>query len=88
MAHGYEVKLTPLQILTFYNAIANEGTHVKPYLIQKVVDNGKVIRDYKPQASSEKMCSPKTAEMAKEIMLRVLEDENGTAEASDRLITE
>lgn len=78
MAHGYEVKLTPLQILTFYNAIANEGTHVKPYLIQKVVDNGKVIRDYKPQASSEKMCSPKAAEMAKEIMLRVLEDENGT----------
>ncbi len=45
MAHGYEVKLTPLQILVFYNAIANNGVRVKPYLIQQVVDNGKVIRD-------------------------------------------
>lgn len=78
IAHGYEVKFTPLQLLTFYNAVANAGTRVKPYLIQQVVDNGKVIREYKPQSSSEKICSPEAAAMAKEIMLRVTEDENGT----------
>ena len=78
IAHGYEVKFTPLQILAFYNAVANGGTHVKPYLIQQVVDNGKVIRDYKPQSSTEKICSPEAAAMAKQIMLRVIEDENGT----------
>lgn len=78
MAHGYEVKFTPLQILTFYNAIANKGTRMKPYLVQKVVDNGKVIREYKPQSTKENICKPESAEMAKEILLRVIEDENGT----------
>lgn len=78
MAHGYEVKFTPLQILTFYNAIVNNGIRVKPYLVQKVLDNGKIIRTYKPETSTKKICSEKAAQYAKEIMLRVVEDENGT----------
>lgn len=78
MAHGYEVKFTPLQILAFYNAIANGGTRVKPYLVQQVLDNGTVIRDYKPQANKVKICKPQAAEWAKELMLRVIEDPNGT----------
>ncbi|MFN8282328.1 MAG: penicillin-binding protein [Chitinophagales bacterium] len=78
MAHGYEVKFTPLQILAFYNAIANGGTRVKPYLVQQVLDNGTVIRDYKPQANTVKICKPQAAQWAKEIMLRVVEDPNGT----------
>lgn len=77
IGHGYEVKFTPLQILAFYNAIANSGTRVKPYLVQEVIDNGKIIREYKPE-SSAKICNDKAALMAKEIMLRVVEDENGT----------
>ncbi|HNI32234.1 MAG TPA: penicillin-binding protein [Chitinophagales bacterium] len=78
MAHGYEVKLTPLQILAFYNAIVNNGNRVKPYLIQKVLNNGKTIREYKPASSSHIICSERAAAMAKEIMLRVVEDEKGT----------
>ena len=78
IGHGYEVKFTPLQILSFYNAIANNGTRVKPYLVQEVVDNGKVIREYKVSSSTKKICSEKAAQMAKEIMLRVVEDPNGT----------
>jgi cell division protein FtsI (penicillin-binding protein 3) len=78
MAHGYEVKFTPLQILAFYNAIANGGTRVKPYLVQQVLDNGTVIRNYKPQANTIKICKPQAAQWAKEIMLRVIEDPNGT----------
>ncbi len=78
MAHGYEVKFTPLQILAFYNAIANNGIRVKPYLVQRVLDNGKVIREYQPESSDKKICNQKAAMMAKEIMLRVTEDENGT----------
>lgn len=78
IGHGYEVKFTPLQILSFYNAIANAGIRVKPYLVQQVVDNGKIIREYKPQSSDKKICSEKAAMMAKEILIRVVEDENGT----------
>lgn len=78
MAHGYEVKFTPLQILAFYNAIANGGTRVKPYLVQQVLDNGTVIRNYKPQVNKVKICKPQAAQWAKELMLRVVEDLNGT----------
>lgn len=78
IGHGYEVKFTPLQILSFYNAIANNGIRVKPYLVEKITDNGKVIREYQAQSSSKKICSEKAAQMAKEIMLRVVEDKNGT----------
>jgi len=78
IGHGYEVKFTPLQILAFYNAIANKGVRVKPYLVQEVLDNGNVIRKYKPESSTKKICNEKAAQMAKEIMLRVVEDENGT----------
>lgn len=78
IGHGYEVKFTPLQILSFYNAIANAGIRVKPYLVHQVVDNGKIIREYKPQSSDKKICSEKAAMMAKEILIRVVEDENGT----------
>ncbi len=80
IAHGYEVKFTPLQILTFYNAIANNGLRVKPYIIQRVVDNGNIIREYKPSDNSGyRICKEEAAKMAKEIMLRVIEDPNGTA---------
>lgn len=78
IAHGYEVKFTPLQILTFYNAIANNGTRMKPYLVQQVLDNGNVIREYKPTSTKQKICKPEAAAMAKEILLRVVEDKNGT----------
>lgn len=78
IAHGYEVKFTPLQILTFYNAIANNGTRMKPYLVQQVLDNGNVIREFKPTSTKQKICKPEAAAMAKEILLRVVEDKNGT----------
>jgi cell division protein FtsI (penicillin-binding protein 3) len=79
IGHGYEVKFTPLQLLSFYNAIANGGIRVKPYLIQKVVDNGKIVREYKPQSSNVKICSAEAANLATQMALRPLEDEKGTA---------
>jgi cell division protein FtsI (penicillin-binding protein 3) len=78
MAHGYEVKFTPLQLLTFYNAIANKGNRIKPYLVQKIVLNGKVIKEFTPETTQNKICSDKAAEYAKQIMLAVVESEHGT----------
>ncbi len=56
-AHGYELKLTPLQLLSFYNAVANGGKKMKPYLVQRVMDNGKVVMENKPQVAIEKIAS-------------------------------
>ncbi|WP_185869831.1 penicillin-binding protein [Blattabacterium cuenoti] len=46
MTFGYNIKLTPLQILTFYNAIANKGKMVKPMFIKEIKYNGKSIKKY------------------------------------------
>jgi len=45
MSHGYEVQLTPLQILTFYNAVANNGRMVRPRFVTAIMRNGYVSRD-------------------------------------------
>lgn len=79
MAHGYELKFTPLQILAFYNSIANNGARVKPYLVQKVLDNGKVVRVYNPETAKQKICSEKAAQYTRDILIKVVEDEKGTA---------
>ncbi len=48
MSIGYEVALTPMQILSFYNAIANNGTLVKPQFIREIRSTGKPVQQFKP----------------------------------------
>lgn len=58
MSYGYGFQMTPLQILTFYNGVANGGKLLKPLFIDKIEkSNGQVI-DYKPQVLVERMSSP------------------------------
>ena len=57
MAYGYSVELTPMQILTFYNGIANDGRMIRPYLVEKVMDGNEVIRTYATETLKSSMCS-------------------------------
>jgi cell division protein FtsI (penicillin-binding protein 3) len=77
MAHGYEVLLTPLQILTFYNAVANNGKMVKPKFVKKVMDRGRVIKNVQTEVLIEQICSEETIEKVKIALEGVVE--NGTA---------
>ncbi len=79
MSIGYEVELTPLQILTFYNTIANNGRMMKPYLVSEVQDFGRTIERYKPTVLSRQLVSPKTVEAAQELLEGVVE--RGTAKS-------
>jgi len=60
MAFGYEVLVSPLQTLTLYNAIANDGKMVKPYLVDNIQSGGRVEKQNHPTVLSEKICSDKT----------------------------
>lgn len=60
MAYGYEVKLTPLQILTFYNAIANEGKMVKPRFVKEIRFHGKTELTFPTQIIKSSICSRST----------------------------
>lgn len=61
-AIGYSIKETPLNMLSFYNAIANKGKMIKPYLIDSYMKDGKVIKQFKPEILNASICSKETAD--------------------------
>ncbi|NQV02704.1 MAG: penicillin-binding protein 2, partial [Bacteroidia bacterium] len=74
---GYEVAMTPLQLLTFYNAVANNGTMVKPLLVKEIHRNGQVVKRYDTEVINPSICSPSTIANAKLMLQGVVEE--GTA---------
>jgi len=76
-AIGYSVAETPLHIVTFYNAIANKGKMMKPYLVEDIEKNGIVKEKRGPGVLNSSICSPATADT----LLRALKavTEEGTA---------
>lgn len=77
MSYGYEVEMTPLQVLMFYNAIANDGTMVAPRVIRAIERHGKVIKRFKPTVIDKQIVSSSTIKKAKIMLEAVVE--NGTA---------
>jgi len=77
MSHGYEVLLTPLQILTFYNAVANDGKMMRPFFVSSIMKNGSVIKTYEPEVIINSIASRSTIRKAKKMMEGVVE--RGTA---------
>lgn len=72
MAHGYGVSLTPLQTLTFYNAIANDGEMVKPRFVEAVKLWDKTKKRFDKTVLNPTICSKATAAIAKELMKNVV----------------
>lgn len=79
MAHGYEELVTPLHMLMLYNAVANNGRMMKPYLVNAVRDYGVDIKTIEPQALVEKICSDETLVQLKECLKAVVDSVHGTA---------
>tara|TARA_B110000003_G_scaffold268654_2_gene298506 strand:+ start:47028 stop:49115 length:2088 start_codon:yes stop_codon:yes gene_type:complete len=78
MSIGYGIEMTPLQILSFYAAIANDGKRMRPFFVKSIQENGKIEKEIKPQVINPSICSKTTIDIVKEMMLNVVE--NGTAE--------
>jgi cell division protein FtsI (penicillin-binding protein 3) len=77
IAHGYEVRLTPLQILSFYNAVANNGKLVKPRFVNELRFHGQTIKTYETEVLISSICSMSTIRKARAMLEGVVE--NGTA---------
>lgn len=77
MAYGYEVAQTPLQILTFYNAVANDGKMMKPRFVKRISNHGDVVRTVSTEVLKASICSRKTIKKAKKMLEGVVEE--GTA---------
>jgi len=77
MSVGYELQMTPLQILAFYNAIANDGVMMKPIFVKEIKKVNKTVKEFAPVVINDNICSKKTCQTLKGLMEGVVE--NGTA---------
>lgn len=78
MSHGYEVSMTPLQTLAFYNAIANDGVYVKPRLLKAVREGNKVIKRFGKKVINPSICSRETVGKVQQLLKDVIEKDYGT----------
>lgn len=78
MAIGYEIRQTPLQILTLFNGIANGGNRMKPQFVEAILERGKAIKTFPPKVVGDKMCSDTTLAQLMAMLKGVVQ--NGTAD--------
>lgn len=77
LATGYGVQMTPLQMVTFYNAVANGGKMMKPKFVEAIVSEGEIIKTVKPEVMRSSIASSKTIRAAHEMLKLVVKE--GTA---------
>ncbi|MCK5171644.1 MAG: transpeptidase family protein [Bacteroidales bacterium] len=77
MSIGYEVRLTPLQTLTLYNAIANDGKMVKPKFVNGIMYHGDLVKTFDTEVLKQSICSRSTLRKVKIMLEGVVE--RGTA---------
>jgi len=77
MSIGYELKITPIQLLAFYNAVANDGVMLKPIFVKGIREHGEIVQEFKTEIINNAICSKKTLEKAKILLEGVVK--KGTA---------
>ena len=78
MAFGYGVAVTPLQTLTLYNAIANNGEMVKPIFVSEIKEWNRVIKKYDKQVINPSICSQETVKKVKAVLHNVVKKGTGS----------
>jgi cell division protein FtsI (penicillin-binding protein 3) len=76
---GYAIEVSPLHTLMLYNAIANNGKMMKPYLVNSIRSNGVTVKDFEPVVLDEQLCKPEVIQSARAAMEAVVTE--GTAQA-------
>ena len=77
MAYGYEMQLTPLKMLSFYNAIANDGKYIAPIFVREIRRLGNTVEQFKARVINEKICSDKTLSKIKAMLEGVITEGTG-----------
>lgn len=77
ISYGYESLITPLQTLTLYNAIANDGKMVKPRFEREIKHNGKTVKTFTTEVIAEQIVKPSTIKKAKEMLEGVVQNGSG-----------
>src|SRR5690606_28759922 len=78
MAFGYGVSVTPMQTLTFYNAVANDGVMVKPQFVSEIKEWNKTIKKFDVEVMNNRICSPETTKKLKAVLENVVKKGTGS----------
>lgn len=79
MAFGYNLTVSPLQMVTLYNAVANGGKMMRPYLVNEIREDGRAIQQFQPYVIKDSICSKNTLKKLQECLEGVVLE--GTAKA-------
>ena len=82
MSIGYELTVTPITLLTYYNAIANNGKMVKPQFVKEIRRGNEVVKTFDTIVINEKIASDRTIKTLQKLLRGVVE--NGTAKALNK----
>ncbi len=77
MSFGYAIQVSPLQTLMLYNAIANDGVMMKPYLVNSIQQNGIILRQFEPTILEDGICKKDVVKAARESMEAVVTEGTG-----------
>ena len=77
LAFGYVAELTPMQMLTLYNAVANDGCMVAPRLVREIRRGGVLEERFRPEVLEERICSPATIRTVRELLEEVCRSGTG-----------
>lgn len=78
MAYGYGVSMTPLQTLTLYNAVANNGEMVKPLFVKEIKEWNKTIKKFDKEVINPKIASQETLDKIKAVLENVVKKGTGS----------
>jgi cell division protein FtsI (penicillin-binding protein 3) len=79
MAFGYNLLVTPMHTAMLYNAVANNGIMLKPYLVSSITEDGKIVKEVKPVVVNEKICSDETLRQLNECLKGVCTEGTATS---------
>ncbi|HBK82049.1 MAG TPA: penicillin-binding protein [Flavobacterium sp.] len=78
MAYGYGVSVTPLQTLTLYNAVANNGKMIKPFFVKEIKEWNTTIKKFDTEVINQKICSDETLKKVKAVLHNVVKKGTGS----------
>ena len=83
MSFGYEARIPPIQTLTFFNAIANNGKMVRPMFVKDIIEDGKVVKHFEPKVVIPEICSERTLKIIQDMLYNVVNYKDTSPERRD-----
>ena len=83
MSYGYAVGMTAINMVTFYNTIANGGKQMRPRIVKAILDNGEIIEEYPTEVINESLFPKEVADTVTKMLVAVVNGKSITVNKSD-----